>query len=192
MQETDENDQVSRGLSQEYPGESETTTNEQLEEHQFQQEPMNQMDERQMEMEMQYSQAEAEAQAEAQTSYHQTPHDQYMASRQLHIEQLTQNERQIQEQWVHAQLYLCGGCVAGFAWYQNGAGYRCMGDNHYVTDALLAEGMGGWYTREIDAYTPREVWAGPFYALEQQDQGIYELDKPQLTIKADQLVPKEA
>ncbi|KAG9232630.1 hypothetical protein BJ875DRAFT_345895, partial [Amylocarpus encephaloides] len=70
--------------------------------------------------------------------------------------------RQEQEQWAQQRLSLASACVSGFAWGRVGNGYRCCGENHYITDQLLAEGRGGFYTR-ADGVGKSERWSGPLY-----------------------------
>jgi hypothetical protein len=76
-------------------------------------------------------------------------HDQEMASRQIHIDNLLPVERQKQEAWVQIQIQQMGGpCAAGYDWYRVQGGYRCNGGRHMVTDELLAEGKGGCYSSD--------------------------------------------
>ena len=91
-----------------------------------------------------------------------TTYDVQMASKQTLIDSLPPVERQKQEKWAQDQLiHNAGSCVAGFAWDRVKGGYRCQGKHHMVTDELLAEGKGGYYST-ADHVNPN--WRGPHYA----------------------------
>jgi hypothetical protein len=92
-----------------------------------------------------------------------------MAQRQLSYNTLPAKERAIQDQWARAQLSENGFCVAGFRLVRKEKGYRCLGGNHCVTDALLAEGDGGFYQGDNGGVKCKpgepEFWGGPYYMI---------------------------
>jgi hypothetical protein len=100
-----------------------------------------------------------------------TQHDREMAQRQLRIETLNRQEREEQERWAQEQLMLRGACIRGFQWVRVEGGYMCAGENHAVTDELLAEGKGGYYVRDY-LRDPRETikWLGPVHSREECEQ----------------------
>jgi hypothetical protein len=90
-----------------------------------------------------------------------------MSQRQLHFNTLSSEERILQEEWARHQLTITGCCVAGYDWVRKEKGYRCLGGNHCVTDALLAEGDGGFYSGSNGGRRVKkgesEFWEGPYY-----------------------------
>jgi hypothetical protein len=108
---------------------------------------------------------DAASRSRAHKSMYITAFDQKMASRQPQIDSLPPEERKKQESWARAQLKLSGTCISGFTWRRVKGGYICNGTNHMVTDELLAEGKGGYHTRNRCMTTGRSGrdWIGPTY-----------------------------
>jgi len=89
-------------------------------------------------------------------------------------------ERQEQEQWAQEQLKEnAGSCAAGFDWQRSDGvwpgynGYQCKGTNHFVTDELLARGLGQCYIsiRDRDNTGPNIIdWEGPYTIQEIADE----------------------
>jgi hypothetical protein len=78
-----------------------------------------------------------------------TQHDREMASRQTRIDSLPPDQRKEQETWAQKQLKgLSAMCPYGCQWKRSKTygGYLCAAKLCLVTDELLAEGKGGWYT----------------------------------------------
>ncbi|KAE8444977.1 hypothetical protein EG329_014105 [Mollisiaceae sp. DMI_Dod_QoI] len=104
-----------------------------------------------------------------QKSTFKSPHDLTMASRQTSISTLPPAERLRQEKWAQTQLRqnASSACPVGLIWLRDAphGGYRCLGGSHFVPDALLAEGKGGYYEVGIDRRTGEDVFPGdgPFY-----------------------------
>lgn len=173
---------IGGGLNHDHTNEDEAMAREWITQQQFQQDQLHQQ-EMEMELEMQYNQNQAQIQEQMQGSHYQNSHDQYMAGRQLQIEQLSIQERELQEQWAQNQISVSGCCTQGFAWSRDGDGYRCMGRNHYITDALLAEGKGGWYLRsnqeQVMHRNAKEKWEGPMYTLQEELEFVFS-QPPQL------------
>jgi hypothetical protein len=71
--------------------------------------------------------------------------DREMASGQTLIDKLPPQLRKEQEEWAQSQLKLSSVCIGGFKWDRVQGGYRCRNRRCFVTDALLAEGRGGYY-----------------------------------------------
>ncbi|KAF8867013.1 hypothetical protein BDZ45DRAFT_559840, partial [Acephala macrosclerotiorum] len=76
-----------------------------------------------------------------------TDHDRKMASRQTKIESLPKEERKKQEEWAQKQLQSPGlsPCPGGLDWTRHAGGYVCDSGLHFIPDAVLAEGKGGYY-----------------------------------------------
>jgi hypothetical protein len=100
-------------------------------------------------------------------------HNSGMSQRQLHFNTLSSEERILQEEWARHQLTITGCCVAGYDWVRKEKGYRCLGGNHCVTDALLAEGDGGFYSGSNGGRRVKkgesEFWEGPYYKGEDDE-----------------------
>jgi hypothetical protein len=71
-------------------------------------------------------------------------HDIHMASRQIQYETLTLPERKKQEEWAQKKLEELGTCPADFKWLRVPGGYNCSAGNHWMTDAMVTEGRGGY------------------------------------------------
>jgi hypothetical protein len=97
-----------------------------------------------------------------------TSYDKTMAERQTKIETLPKDERAKQEEWAFEQLKsLEGTCSSGFNWRRIPNGYRCHGGQHLVTDQLLSEGRGGYYSSPGNAgryWRGTPIWEGPWYS----------------------------
>lgn len=94
-----------------------------------------------------------------------------MASRQSVINQLQGPEREAQEKWALGKLgELTTGCPQNFGWSRRGDGYICDGGSHYITDDLLAEGMGGMFAVK-DKHDWQNRSEGPYYWAGRNEQG---------------------
>jgi hypothetical protein len=71
-------------------------------------------------------------------------HDITMATRQTEYELLAPQEQKKQEEWAQKRMAELGRCPANFKWIQVPGGYNCDAGNHWMTDALVAEGKGGF------------------------------------------------
>jgi hypothetical protein len=71
-------------------------------------------------------------------------HDITMASRQTDYELLAPQEQKKQEEWAQKKMAEMGQCPADFKWIRVPGGYNCDAGNHWITDALVAEGKGGF------------------------------------------------
>jgi len=101
-----------------------------------------------------------------------TTEDREMASRQTRYANLSGADRQKQDDWARGQISLLDICPMNFDWYRISGGMRCRGGNHLMTDALLAEGSGGYWETDLDIVkiTNKKVlkmdggkWVGPYY-----------------------------
>lgn len=112
-----------------------------------------------------------------------SPADIQMASRQPTINQLQGAEREAQEEWAEDKLSkLDTGCPQNYGWSRRGDGYLCDGGSHYITDALLAEGMGGLF-----AVKNKHDWQnrsqGPYYLVGKNEEGknlFQKIDDPKM------------
>ncbi|CZR56863.1 uncharacterized protein PAC_06752 [Phialocephala subalpina] len=73
--------------------------------------------------------------------------DQKMAQRQTKIESMLPEERQKQENW--AQGMIKGLCLGYVGWNRIQGGYRCIANQHAVTDELVSEGKGGMFFLDV-------------------------------------------
>jgi hypothetical protein len=71
-------------------------------------------------------------------------HDITMATRQTEYELLAPKEQKKQEEWAQKKMAELGQCPANFKWIRVPGGYNCDAGNHWMTDALVAEGKGGF------------------------------------------------
>ncbi|KAF7942546.1 hypothetical protein BELL_0872g00040 [Botrytis elliptica] len=100
-----------------------------------------------------------------------TPNDIQMASRQPTINNMKGAEREEQESWALGKLgKLNTGCPQNYGWSRRSDGYICDGGSHYITDLLLAEGMGGMF-----AVKNKHEWQdrsqGPYYWVGKNAEG---------------------
>ncbi|CCD56760.1 hypothetical protein BofuT4_P140220.1 [Botrytis cinerea T4] len=100
-----------------------------------------------------------------------TPMDIKMASRQPTINNMKGAERAEQESWALGKLgKLDTGCPQNYGWSRRSDGYICDGGSHYITDVLLAEGMGGMF-----AVKNKHEWQdrsqGPYYWVGKNAEG---------------------
>jgi hypothetical protein len=93
-------------------------------------------------------------------SHFKSAHDFSMASKQVHYEELSRQEQKEQDSWAVSYIEHAGPCPAGFAWVRVQQGYVCDGGHHLMTDALVAEGKGGFYAGGL-----HQGWWGPYYSL---------------------------
>ena len=103
-----------------------------------------------------------------------TPHDLKMASLQTVYHTLPPSAKLEQELWAQEQLKeKIPPCPGGYTWLrQDGknssskvkdmGGYKCNGGHHFVSDALLAEGRGGYIEFQANMIGWSR-WRGPFY-----------------------------
>ncbi|KAE9365015.1 hypothetical protein N431DRAFT_95199 [Stipitochalara longipes BDJ] len=77
------------------------------------------------------------------------PHDIEMASRQTKYDSLPPQKQQEQEEWAQQKIAQVGVCPAGFSWIRVPGGYNCHAGGHWMSDELLVEGKGRYYTRKI-------------------------------------------
>ncbi|KAF5867905.1 uncharacterized protein Bfra_007100 [Botrytis fragariae] len=94
-----------------------------------------------------------------------------MASRQPTINNMKGAEREEQESWALGKLgKLNTGCPQNYGWSRRSDGYICDGGSHYITDLLLAEGMGGMF-----AVKNKHEWQdrsqGPYYWVGKNAEG---------------------
>ncbi|KAM3071824.1 hypothetical protein ACMFMG_009682 [Clarireedia jacksonii] len=100
-----------------------------------------------------------------------TPHDHFMASRQAQINQLDPASRKEQDEWAREKISeMLDVCPQKFAYQRRGNGYICGGGSHFMTDELIAEGMGGMYAiKGENDWENRED--GPYYLARKDDDG---------------------
>ncbi|CAL3972208.1 hypothetical protein PZA11_004612 [Diplocarpon coronariae] len=93
-----------------------------------------------------------------------SPADQKMASQQAVISSLPPPERKAQESWAQAVISRTSQCPQNYAWERRDdhGGYQCAGKNHFVPDALVAEGKGGVYFVPEASLSSGVRW-GPYY-----------------------------
>ncbi|PQE10874.1 hypothetical protein CJF30_00009006 [Rutstroemia sp. NJR-2017a BBW] len=84
-----------------------------------------------------------------------------MASKQVRYEELSREEQIEQDSWASSYSQHAGPCPAGFDWVRVQQGYVCNGGHHLMTDALVAEGKGGFYVGSLHM-----GWWGPYYSAE--------------------------
>jgi len=90
-----------------------------------------------------------------------------MAARQTKFNSLAPAEKEKQEKWAQTQLQQnAGKCKVGFGWFRVlSDGYICGGGSHMVTDELLVEGKGGYYTFGSYKRDKSIAWDGPLYTV---------------------------
>ncbi|APA08922.1 hypothetical protein sscle_04g036920 [Sclerotinia sclerotiorum 1980 UF-70] len=99
------------------------------------------------------------------------PVDIQMASRQSTINEMKGPERKAQDEWALGKLgQLDTGCPQNYGWSRRSDGYICDGGSHYITDLLLAEGMGGMFVVK-DKHHWQDRSQGPYYWAGKNDQG---------------------
>ena len=103
------------------------------------------------------------------------PEDAAFAQRQTQYASLSPKEQAKQEQWAQSIISRTGSCPEGFDWTRMYDGYQCNGGHHYITDDLLAEGLGGVYAL-FQSNRPDERW-GPYYA-EPSDPTVFHYQGP--------------
>ncbi|PQE18898.1 hypothetical protein CJF31_00010433 [Rutstroemia sp. NJR-2017a BVV2] len=94
-------------------------------------------------------------------SHFKDSHDFAMASKQVRYEELSRQEQIEQDSWASSYSEHAGPCPAGFDWVRVQQGYICNGGHHLMTDALVAEGKGGFYVGSLHM-----GWWGPYYSAE--------------------------
>ncbi|KAF7877187.1 hypothetical protein EAF04_000872 [Stromatinia cepivora] len=100
-----------------------------------------------------------------------SPADMQMASRQSTINDMKGPEREAQEEWALGKLgKLDTGCPQNYGWSRRSDGYICDGGSHYITDLLLAEGMGGMFVVK-DKHHWQDRSQGPYYWAGKNEQG---------------------
>jgi hypothetical protein len=87
-----------------------------------------------------------------------------MAERQIRYESLPPDQQVKQESWAQSFLKRAGRCPQDYGWQRvEGIGYQCEGLTHLITDALIAEGKGGFMVlRQKNPYFPA---MGPYYEM---------------------------
>lgn len=109
-----------------------------------------------------------------------TEFDREMASRQPRINSLPPDQRKAQEKWAQDQLkQMPGACVAGFSYTRVAAGYLCRNNICFISDDLLAEGEGGYYTlcvamgqQSRNRSREKRLVHGPFYPSDENNAGL--------------------
>ncbi|TGO36866.1 hypothetical protein BHYA_0112g00050 [Botrytis hyacinthi] len=100
-----------------------------------------------------------------------TPNDIQMASRQPTINNMKGAEREEQESWALGKLgKLNTGCPQNYGWSRRSDGYICDGGSHYITDSLLAEGMGGMFVVK-NKHEWQDRSQGPYYWIGKNAEG---------------------
>jgi hypothetical protein len=110
-----------------------------------------------------------------------TDFDRKMASRQPHINSLPPSQRKAQEKWAQEQLkQMPRACVAGFSYTRVAAGYVCRNNICFISDDLLAEGEGGYYTlcvamaqQSRSRSREKRSMHGPFYPSDENDVPMF-------------------
>ncbi|PQE15111.1 hypothetical protein CJF31_00007197 [Rutstroemia sp. NJR-2017a BVV2] len=100
-----------------------------------------------------------------------TPHDHFMASRQTKINELDSVSRKEQDAWAREKISeMPDVCPQKFAYQRRGNGYVCGGGSHFMTDELIAEGMGGMYAiKGANDWENRSD--GPYYLAKKDEDG---------------------
>ncbi|KAF7959478.1 hypothetical protein EAE96_001094 [Botrytis aclada] len=94
-----------------------------------------------------------------------------MASRQPTINNMKGAEREEQESWALGKLgKLNTGCPQNYGWSRRSDGYICDGGSHYITDLLLAEGMGGMFVVK-NKHEWQDRSQGPYYWIGKNAEG---------------------
>ncbi|KAM3073604.1 hypothetical protein ACMFMF_006807 [Clarireedia jacksonii] len=93
-------------------------------------------------------------------SHFKNAHDFAMASKQVRYKELSHQEQKEQDTWASSYIEHAGPCPSGFDWVRVQQGYICNGGHHLTTDALVAEGKGGFYHGTLHA-----GWWGPCYSI---------------------------
>ncbi|TEY47306.1 hypothetical protein BOTCAL_0308g00140 [Botryotinia calthae] len=100
-----------------------------------------------------------------------TPIDIKIASRQPTINNMKGAERAEQESWALGKLgKLDTGCPQNYGWSRRSDGYICDGGSHYITDLLLAEGMGGMFVVK-NKHEWQDRSQGPYYWVGKNAEG---------------------
>lgn len=100
-----------------------------------------------------------------------TSNDIQMASRQPTINNMKGAEREEQESWALGKLgKLNTGCPQNYGWSRRSDGYICDGGSHYITDLLLAEGMGGMFVVK-NKHEWQDRSQGPYYWVGKNAEG---------------------
>ncbi|KAF7896735.1 uncharacterized protein EAF01_009138 [Botrytis porri] len=100
-----------------------------------------------------------------------TPLDIQMASRQPTINNMKGAEREEQESWALGKLVkLSTGCPQNYGWSRRSDGYICDGGSHYITDLLLAEGLGGMFVMK-NKHEWQDRSQGPYYWVGKNAEG---------------------
>lgn len=86
--------------------------------------------------------------------------DRENAARQLRFNQLSPQEKTAQSAWVEAYILKLPGCPSTQPWARFEGGYRCQGGHHFMTDAQIARGQGGYYraVNKLMLGDDSEVW----------------------------------
>jgi hypothetical protein len=94
-----------------------------------------------------------------------------MASRQTKINELDSASRKEQDAWARSKIgEMPDVCPQKFAYQRRGNGYVCGGGSHFMTDELIAEGMGGMYAiKGAGDWENRSD--GPYYLARKDDDG---------------------
>ncbi|TGO28128.1 hypothetical protein BPAE_0032g00710 [Botrytis paeoniae] len=103
-----------------------------------------------------------------------TPTDIQMASRQPTINNMKGAEREEQEFWALGKLgKLNTGCPQNYGW-----SHRSDGGSHYITDLLLAEGMGGMFVVK-NKHEWQNRSQGPYYWVGKnaEDKNLFSKNK---------------
>ncbi|KUJ21642.1 uncharacterized protein LY89DRAFT_767793 [Mollisia scopiformis] len=92
--------------------------------------------------------------------------DQEMASRQTKIDRLGGRELAEQENWVQSYIKDRRSCPGGVDWIKMKGGYKCVADQHMMTNEIIREGKGGMFFLDSDclggSVKPSE-YIGPYY-----------------------------
>lgn len=95
-------------------------------------------------------------------SVYSRPEDIRMAKSQLRYNTTGGREREVQEEWAQKKIKATGQCPGQAGWHRitpdqilNFNGYTCDTAAHFMTDELLAEGKGGYYTLETAVWAMR-------------------------------------
>lgn len=85
-----------------------------------------------------------------------------MAARQTLLTTLSSRDQKEQHDWAKEFIARVAPCVEGFKWKRIDGGYQCKGGHHLISDDLLAEGKGGFWSLPSKRDTNYR-W-GPYYS----------------------------
>lgn len=85
-----------------------------------------------------------------------------MAARQSLLTTLSSSDQQEQHDWAREFIAHVAPCIEGYNWKRVKWGYQCKGGHHLISDDLLAEGKGGFWSLPSSRDTDSR-W-GPYYS----------------------------